>query len=158
MKKLLTLVLAMFIVVSITGCFKKPEKINNIKTQDLADIILNTEELQYGMLFPANEEFLTESTGLDFNKIEDYTLLEPMMIQSNTVFIAKVKENADIESVTEAFQKRLEYVQQSFEQYLPEPYELAMNGKIVTKGKYVMLAICDNVDKAVEIFNTELTK
>ena len=54
-------------------------------------------------------------------------------------------------------QTRLEAMQASFEMYLPDQYDLAMEGKIVENGKYVMLVISQDNDAVINKFNEMLT-
>lgn len=159
-KKIMLVLFSALIVISISACTSKAsaETIKDVPTQELSETILNTEEFQFGMLFPADENVLNETIGLDFEKLDEYSLSEPTMIQSTTLYIAKVKSPDDIKEVKEAFTKKLELIQQSFEQYLPEPYEMSLKGQVVDKGNYVMLVICENTDKAIEMFNNELTE
>lgn len=159
-KKLMLVLFSVLIAISISSCSSKSseENIKDIPTEELSEAILNTEEFQFGMLFPADENYLNETIGLDFEKLEEYSFSEPAMIQSTTLYIAKVKNSDDIDKVKESFTKKLQLIQESFEQYLPDPYEMSLKGQVVNKGKYVMLVICENTDKAVEMFNNELTK
>lgn len=157
-KKLLLVLFSAIMVISIVGCQSSSnEKVNDIPVEELSETILNTKELEYGMLFPASEEVLKDTIGLDFDKLEEYSLSEPVNIQSSTLYIAKTKENKDVDDVKKAFESKLKLIQQSFEQYLPDQYDLSLNGKVVTKGNYVMLVICKDTDKAIDTLNTKLT-
>ena len=57
--------------------------------------------------------------------------------------------------------KRLEDVQESFEQYLPEQYEKAKKGQILIKGNYAFFLIIgessetmdQDMEKAISIIN-----
>ena len=76
-----------------------------------------------------------------------------MNVKSHTLYIAKVKDAADMDAVKTAFQTRKEQMEQSFERYLEDQYEIAKAGQIVTSGNWVMLVICEDSPKVVDRFN-----
>ena len=49
-------------------------------------------------------------------------------------------------------------IQQSFEQYLPDPLAMAKAGRVVESGDYLMLIISPDVDKAVELFEAAVSQ
>lgn len=72
------------------------------------------------------EEVVSEMCGLDYSLLEEASLNDAMMnVHARVLYIAKVKDIADVDTVKEAFQKRLDLLQQTFETYLPDQYELA---------------------------------
>ena len=176
MKKLtriLLVVLSLMLALSAIGCTAKQEPEAtvtpeatpevtpvpevNVPVQTIADEILAMPET-----FPAlgfmGEELLTEMFGIDFALLEEYSLNDPMMnVHAHILYIAKVKDAADMETVKAAFQTRLEAMQASFEMYLPEQYDMAMEGKIVDNGRYVMLVVAPDTEAVIEKFNTALT-
>lgn len=107
--------------------------------QDIADELLAMED-QFASMMDFGEEAVSEMCGLDYSLLEEASLNDAMMnVHARVLYIAKVKDIADVDTVKEAFQKRLDLLQQTFETYLPDQYELAKAGQIVSNGKYVML-------------------
>lgn len=100
------------------------------------------------------EEVVSEMCGLDYSLLEEASLNDAMMnVHARVLYIAKVKDIADVDTVKEAFQKRLDLLQQTFETYLPDQYELAKAGQIVSNGKYVMLVVSTDSQAVVDRFN-----
>lgn len=164
--RILLVVLSLMLALSAVGCAAKaphntdkseaaPEV--NVPVQEIADAILATPDL-FPMLGFMGEEILTEMFGIDFALLEEYSLNDPMMnVHAHMLYIAKVKDIADMAAVKEDFQTRLEAMQASFEMYLPDQYDLAMNGQIVDNGKYVMLVVSTDAEGVIAKFNEMLT-
>ena len=130
----------------------------NVPVQDIADQLLAME----GMFPPAmdfmGEEMITESCGLDFSLLDEYSLNDPMMnVHAHMLDVAKVKDEADVPAVEEAFSKRLELMQDIFSTYLPAQYDLAMAGQVVSNGKYVLMVVSNDSQAVVDEFNRLLT-
>ncbi len=80
-----------------------------------------------------------------------------MMISADTLYIGKAAEGK-VDALKTEFEARLAAVQQSFEQYLPDAYEMAKNGQVVVRGDYVMMVISADNEKAIETFNNDIVK
>lgn len=94
---------------------------------------------------------LGEYYGLTSDLFEEVTGFSPMMINSQTVIIGKPAEGK-LEDAKKQLEQRKADIIQSFEGYLPDPYEMAKNGEVVTEGDYVMLIISDDNAKGIEMF------
>lgn len=146
--------LAVLMLVGAVGCKANKEEDVNVLVQEIADKLIS-DETQFGMSTEnLDNELLAENIGLDTSLVEELYMKEPMMIDSKTLYIAKVKDTKDIETVKAAFEQKLQTTKDIFEVYLPEPYELAKKGQVVTRGKYVMLVIAQDTQKAVDDFNS----
>lgn len=95
---------------------------------------------------------LEEYYGIGSDIFEEVIGYSPMMINADTVIVGKVA-SGKMEEAKAALEERKAGVIASFEHYLPGPYEMAKNGKVVSNGDYVMLIISGDNDKAVELFN-----
>ena len=178
MKKLTRLffaALALVLALSLFGCAAAPAEPSptveptpeptptpvpevNVPVQDIADQLLAME----GMFPPAmgfmGEEMITESCGLDFSLLSEYSLNDPMMnVHAHMLYVAKVKDEADVPAVEEAFGKRLTLMQDIFSTYLPAQYDLAMAGQVVSNGKYVLMVVSNDSQAVVDEFNRLLT-
>lgn len=130
----------------------KPEI--SVSLEDIADEIIT--EDQFGMLMDMELDFVQEQTGLNGDigsMMESYLLKEPPMAQATTLYLAKATDEKYVEEIKGLFQKKLELVRQTFERYLPDEYEKAMAGQVVSNGKYVMMVIAQDSQKAVDTFN-----
>lgn len=162
MKKLTrTLLLALALVLSLAavGCSAQSEAPAevNVPVQDIADDLLSMED-QFGSMMDFGEETVTEMCGLDYSMLSEYSINDAMMnVKSHILYIVKLNNLEDMDAVKAAFQKRLELMQETFATYLPDQYEIAMNGQIVDNGKYVMLVVSEDSQKVVDRFNELLT-
>lgn len=78
----------------------------------------------------------------------------PMMINADTIVIGEAAEGK-MDAAKEDLEARKQTTIQNFENYLPDPYEMAQNGQIVVApdGSHIMLIISGDNDKAIEMFN-----
>lgn len=130
----------------------------NVPVQDIADQLLAMEDMFPSAMGFMGEEMITESCGLDFSLLSEYSLNDPMMnVHAHMLYVAKVKDEADVPAVEEAFSKRLELMQDIFSTYLPAQYDLAMAGQVVSNGKYVLMVVSNDSQAVVDEFNRLLT-
>lgn len=130
----------------------------NVPVQDIADALLAMEDLFPSAMGFMGEEMITESCGLDFSLLSEYSLNDPMMnVHAHMLYIAKTKDEADVPAVEEAFGKRLTLMQDIFSTYLPAQYDLAMAGQVVSNGKYVLMVVSNDSQAVVDEFNRLLT-
>lgn len=87
----------------------------------------------------------------NFTKIIGYF---PMMINADTIVIGQVAEGK-MDAAKEDLEARKQTTIQGFENYLPDPLEMAKNGQIVVApdGEHIMLIISGDNAKAIELFN-----
>ncbi len=153
-KPLLTL-LALVLCLAAAGCTAAEESAPevNVPVQDIADDLLATPDA-FPSMMDFGEEALSEMIGLDYSMLEESSLNDAMMnVHARALYVAKVKDSADMEAVHAAFQKRLELIQQSFETYLPDQYELAKNGQIAENGRYILMVVAPDAQAIVDRFN-----
>ena len=130
----------------------------NVPVQDIADQLLALEDRFPPAMGFMGEEMITESCGLDFSLLSEYSLNDPMMnVHAHMLYVAKVKDEADVPAVEEAFGKRLTLMQDIFSTYLPAQYDLAMAGQVVSNGKYVLMVVSNDSQAVVDEFNRLLT-
>ena len=174
MKKLTRLffaALALVLALSLFGCAAAPAEPSatpeptptpvpevNVPVQDIADKLLAMEDMFPSAMGFMGEEMITESCGLDFSLLSEYSLNDPMMnVHAHMLYVAKVKDEADVPAVEEAFGKRLTLMQDIFSTYLPAQYDLAMAGQVVSNGKYVLMVVSNDSQAVVDEFNRLLT-
>lgn len=178
MKKLTRLffaALALVLALSLFGCAAAPAEPSptaeptpeptptpvpevNVPVQDIADDLLAMEDMFPPAMGFMGEEMITESCGLDFSLLSEYALYDPMMnVHAHMLYVAKVKDEADLPAVKEAFSKRLELMQDIFSTYLPAQFDLAMAGQVATNGKYVLMVVSNDSQAVVDEFNRLLT-
>lgn len=168
MKKITVLLcLALCAVLALTACGTSNEQggassdpVSSMSMADLAADIMG--KVEFAMTMPVNMEnpdeaaFLADGIGLDAAWMADSSLNVNMMVTADNLFLAEAKTAEDVEKITAAFEQHKQNVIQSFEMYLPEPLEVAKQGEVVTKGRYVMLIISTDNAAAIEAFEAAI--
>ena len=113
------------------------------------------EEVGIAASMKNSPEELQAFMGIDLANFDEILAMSPMMINADTIFVGRYAEGADKAAAKEQFRAVLDRTIASFEHYLPAPYEMAQNGKIVESedGSWLMLIISADNDKAIEMFN-----
>lgn len=95
-----------------------------------------------------------EYFGIDADNFVRFMGFAPMNIRADHIFVAQYAEGADKAAAKEQFEERLKGVQNSFEFYLPDAYEMSLKGQVVESedGEWLMLIISDDNAKAIEMF------
>ncbi|WP_027632228.1 DUF4358 domain-containing protein [Clostridium hydrogeniformans] len=92
--------------------------------------------------------------GINSKDIEDFILYMPesnMKASEIIVIRLKTKESKDI--IKEKVEKRADNQGNSFENYVPEEYDLIKNKVVEEKGNYIFMVIHKDSDKIKEDFN-----
>ena len=146
MKKLISLLAAAVLCAGLlAGCGSKNagsasmEMKEGQSVQTVVDQI--AEDVGIAMAAPLDDELLGQLFYIDPSDVEEYYgQISMANVSADNIVAVKAKpDKKDI--VVEGLNKRLEDVQNSFSQYLPEQYEKAMKGRVVEKGNYVFLLI-----------------
>lgn len=90
--------------------------------------------------------------GMDFDKIEEFEVLSPMMnVKASEIAVFRLKDEDDAAQVQKALEQRAQDVQSSFELYLEDQYEIAKKAEIRVQGNTLCLIIDENAaDLAAE--------
>lgn len=156
MKKIISVMLVVMMMVSLVGC-KKSEEVD-VKTQDLIDSIgdkiaedanlSSKEELAWNEvdLLSENGSAILEMMNLDPNILEEAIYYEsPMNVKADRIIIAKVKEEKDVNTVKLAFDEVKKSHEADWKQYLPDQYQKVKEGQVFVKDKFVFYLVYDDV-------------
>ena len=103
-------------------------------------------------------EFYKDIYGIDKSEFSDVLISGTMInVKANEIILIKVNNESEISKAVDTLTKRKEQVYKTWEQYLPDQFEMVKNGVIKTNGKYAALIITPEVNKVLNKFN-ELTK
>jgi hypothetical protein len=156
-KKLITsIIIACVILIFILTIFFREKDYSNISIEpdDIMNNIMTKLNSDIPSMIQLDEEEVENKYNIDILKIENYSIRVPMMnIRSDEIAIIKVKDIKDIDYVKNKFNERIKAIQDTFEEYLEDQYELAKNPLLVSKGKYVLMSISDKNDDIVKIFD-----
>ena len=101
---------------------------------------------------------LKDFLGIDPARYTELVCFSSMMVRADSVVIGKLAEGADKAAAKAELEAHRAAIQQSFEQYLPDPLAMAKAGRVVESGDYLMLIISPDVDKAVELFEAAVSQ
>lgn len=98
-------------------------------------------------------ELYKDMYGVDKSNYEDVLVYGSMMsVKSNEIILIKVKKQEDIASAKKVLEERKNQVYKTWEQYLPDQFEIVKNAQIKSKGNYIALIIAPYTDKVVNAF------
>ncbi len=107
----------------------------------------------------AEDNNLFDYYYLDLNPadLSDYCVAIPMMmVHATEVAIFKPVDKAAAKSVKAAIDTRVKQLEQSWEGYLPEQYELVQNYKIVEQDGYILFVVSYFPDEIAKQFKAAL--
>lgn len=148
--------LFMVVALMFTGCSQSGSESVQLKDGETLESVVTsiTEELTMPMPAQVDDTILKDVFYVDPEDTNSYFGQFAMVnVSSANVIVVEAKGEDQVASIQESLEKRKDDVCNSFEMYLPDQYEIAQNGKVVTKGNYVALLMIENVDRAEEIFN-----
>lgn len=161
MKRILSLLLAL--VLLLPGCGKKEDEKDNTTDQD-AETILRV--MLAGQAESSETDALTwylepsdvEDYIRDYYQLEDVPWADGAIVRMEgarafELAVLRVDEQ-NVERVTEALQQYLLNRQGSFTGYFPDQASMAENGRILTRGGWVALDVCTEMEAAKSAFES----
>ncbi len=110
-------------------------------------------QLELPAFMDMDKDVLSALYGIDESDLVEYIGKVPLMnVQATEFFIAQV-QLGKMDTVKADIAKRQADLESQWSQYLPEQLELVKNYKLVTSGDYVMFAVTQYADQAVNAFN-----
>lgn len=92
--------------------------------------------------------------GINSKDIEDFILYIPQSnMKASEIIVIRLKSKDNKEEIKEKLEKRAKSQSNSFENYVPEEYDLIENKVLEEKGNYIFMAINKDSDKIKESFN-----
>ena len=138
----------LFIVMMLFGCAKEAEKVINLNLDEYSKAI--QEEYYDTFLTEMNESDFYTMFGLDPSQALQIEYREAFLdVKADVLVMIEVSDETLVEGVRTVLEKRLLEIQDEFETYIPEVYEIARKGEIVVEGKYVFMIVNENVDDIV---------
>jgi len=99
------------------------------------------------------KELYKDMYGIDASQYEDVLVFGSMMsVKANEIILIKVKNESDLSGAKKLLEERKAQVYKTWEQYLPDQFELVKQAKISTNGKYAVLIIAPYSDKINNTF------
>ena len=157
MKRMLAIATAIVLALALVGCQSEPTQ-----QKDPAEVVaainkefLETNVDQLPALMELDAETLQQMYGIEPEWVTDYVCQFPMMnVHATEIFVAHVAEG-HMEEVKAALAARQEALENTWELYLPDQYELVRNSVTEIRGDYVLYAVTEHADSLREIFERE---
>ena len=77
-------------------------------------------------------------------------------ISAEEVLLIRVKDESQIQDVTEAIEERIEGRMNDFDGYAPEEVKLLEGAKLSVRGRYIFLAVAPKADEYLAAFGSGL--
>lgn len=129
--------------------------INSPKNKEILKQIKNSKKKIFGMLMNVEGENIENLLGVKTSDLDSFLVKNSTMIQANSYYILKPKKGFkdDIKRAMDEYMKKLE---QQWETYLPDQYELVKNRLEKEYGDYLIYIISkdnDLVFKEIKKYN-----
>lgn len=103
------------------------------------------------------DSFISNYYGIDPEKLEEYIfVMSEEATSAETIVIMKVKDEGDVEKISEALLVVVDEKRGEMENYLPEQFEIVDKSSVKSKGSYVYLVISESGDTIVQMIEEEL--
>lgn len=174
MKKIIALMCACLTIV-MAGCSAKKDdneassqSSDTTTTQQSANNTPPKEEITINEIFDASKsamgeiprtvsldkEVFAELYG-DIDKVEEFICEIPAMnVHATEICVVRFKENVTEEQAEEFFEERQKSLIKTWEEYLPEQYEIVKDYKVAVNGPYALYCIGENADDAEDAFES----
>lgn len=144
MKKTVFFLCFVLLVSLLAGCSSNESVSTTMTTKEMSDKI--QESFPLAMPGEVDNDMLRDLFYVNTDLVEEHTsVMSFANISADNLVIVKAQSGKASE-VAEGLNKRLEDVRASFERYLPDQYDKAKAGKVITKGDYVFLVILGGED------------
>lgn len=158
MRKGFSLLLALMLL--LPGCGKQEDATTGQDAETILRVMLagRVENAETGSLVWYLEPEDVTGYITDYYKLEELSCLDGAIVRMEgarafELAVLQVDEQ-DVETVTEALQQYLLDRQGSFTGYLPEQADMAKNGLILTRGGWVALDVCIEMEAAKNAFES----
>lgn len=78
-----------------------------------------------------------------------------MNVHATEITVVKFKENISENDAEKFFEKRQKSLEQTWETYLPDQYEIVKDSVVAVRGQYALYCVGENADKAEDAFENE---
>lgn len=146
--------LLLMVLLVVCGCSRDAGE-KDIPLSDISAKLMSDLTWVDGPLYQINETAIANNYSfgeLGLEGCEAY--LAATGATAEEIVVLKLTDKKDLSDAEAALQKRVESQKKQFENYVPaEVYKLE-NAVIASHGRYVALIVCDEFDKAAEVFES----
>lgn len=143
MKKLITLILALCMVLSLAACGSKQPKEVNV---DL-DALYESFAPQLPDMFCPDENTLLDFVGIDVEECAKYKVaICAEGLRADEVWLIQAKDEAALQNLKELAETRIVAKLDETETYAPDQYLIVQKAELLQNGLYLALLISPDVD------------
>ena len=143
MKKVISLILAIALVLSLAACGGKQEK---TVTLDVAALFESYSQYLPDMFYP-DEATMLNFLGINVEDCASYMVaICAEGMRSDEIWLIEAKDEAALETLRQLAQTRIESKLEETVSYAPDQYVVVEKAQILTNGLYLALMISPEVD------------
>lgn len=143
MKKVISLLLALSVVLGLAACGGKKEE---VKTVDVNALYESYTQYLPEMFFP-DEDTLLNFLGIQASDCTQYKIaICAEGLRADEVWLIEAKDEAALETLKELGQTRIQAKLDETETYVPDQYLIVQKAELLTNGLYLALLISPDVD------------
>ena len=113
------------------------------KNEEILKTIKNSKKKVFGMLINVENSDLEALTGVDPDDLDEFLVKNSVMTQSSSYYILKPKEGKE-DKVEDAMEDYMDNLEEQWETYLPDQYELVKNRLEEEYGDYLIYIISND--------------
>ena len=98
------------------------------------------------------DETVMANYGIDTKQFESYVAFFPMITSPDTVIVAKLAENADVDAVKDQLEAYRKSQEDTFSWYLSQNLPKVQDARVVVEDDYLLFLIGENADAGVKTF------
>lgn len=145
MKKMISLLLALALVLSLAACGAKPEAAAPVSI-DVNALYDSYAQHMPDMFFP-DDDTMMNFLGIDVKDCTQYKVaICAEGMRSDEVWLIQAKNASSLETLKKLAQTRIEAKKDETVSYAPDQYVVVEKAVVLTKGNYLALLISPDVD------------
>lgn len=143
MKKIICAMIAICIVVGLTGCGNGAQEAVSV---DLEAVYDGYQQYLPEMFFP-DEATLLNFLGIRTEDCAQYKIaICSEGMRADEIWLIEAKDDAAMETLTALAQTRIQAKLDETESYVPDQFQIVQKAEVLTNGRYLALLISPDVD------------
>ena len=157
-KTLIIVLLVLILVLLLPGCSQEKVPADlDVDVDALANALISGISYE-DQMSPLDDGAFQALYGIDPDGglIDDFAVYASTGATAEEVAVLEAEEGADTDPLKELIEERIEAQKEGFENYVPAELEKLSDPVVVTKGRYVVMCLSNDNEKAKEIIGEYL--
>ncbi len=155
MKKILSVILAVCLLLSLTACggggTKAPQNMDLEKTYEKL-----TQSAALPAMLELPEDLILDLCGIKRENVNQYkVVISEDSLRTDEIWLVEAKDEAGAKTIEELAQKRLKAKGEESITYSPEQYAVVEKAQLIRAGRFVALLVSPDVAALAAAFRTE---